>query len=360
MRIGAGRRGAMLHAHAQRLAEQLGADDQVGLAAGQVDQVGAQLAGEQVEDQRQPRADGQRPQRDEGLVRDDLVVDDRGHQARHHHEHVAQQRGQHGRAVVGDEALERAEQPVRIGLQQRGLVLGAGDRLGLGHLLRRHRQDEAAVFLVQFRGRGHAAGGLRAGEDDLVAHAAGGVVVQAPHQHAGIAAVEQQHRGQQQLVDLLDALAQQPGVVAGLAHQADGLVGADRALDRGAGAQRIGRARAPVVLRQPGQALQQRIDRRLLRQVREWVMRLVRHAGRALAVLGRQAQAGAAGALVTVEEGVVRPVHLSNLRHFKRDGRGPIARIRARCHARSPACRKVRSGGPPRAGSACRNGRGRD
>ena len=50
---------------AQRLAEQQRADDQVGLLAGGVDEVAAQLARDQVEQQRQHRAGGQGPQRDE-------------------------------------------------------------------------------------------------------------------------------------------------------------------------------------------------------------------------------------------------------------------------------------------------------
>jgi hypothetical protein len=56
VRVGAGRIGPLLHAQAQRLAEQHRAHDEVGLAPGHVDQVGPQLPRQQVEQQgQQPR-----------------------------------------------------------------------------------------------------------------------------------------------------------------------------------------------------------------------------------------------------------------------------------------------------------------
>jgi hypothetical protein len=88
MRVGAGALGLVLHAHAQGLAEQARADQQVGLAPGQVDQVAAQLARKQIESQRNEGADGQRPQGGGGGVRNHLVEDHRGHQAGDEQQHV--------------------------------------------------------------------------------------------------------------------------------------------------------------------------------------------------------------------------------------------------------------------------------
>jgi hypothetical protein len=77
VRVGAGRGRPVLHAHAQRLAEQHAPTMRSALRPARSIRWRA-TAAPQVEQQRQPAPDGQRPQRDEGLVRDHLVEDHRG------------------------------------------------------------------------------------------------------------------------------------------------------------------------------------------------------------------------------------------------------------------------------------------
>ena len=182
--IGARRSGAMLHAHSQRLAKKHGADDEVALAPGQVDEIGAQLARREVEHQGQCACAGQCPQRDEGLMRDDLVEDHRGDEARHQHQQVRQHRGEQSRAVVGNEAAQRAPQPVRGGVAQQGVVArcsGLDARCG--------DQGNAAVGAAQFiLGSVHRVV-LAAGHDDAVARGRAGLVV-TRCDDAGVAVLE--------------------------------------------------------------------------------------------------------------------------------------------------------------------------
>ena len=217
VRVRARRRRSVLHAHAQGLAEQQRADDQVGLAPRHVDQVAAQLARQQVEQQGQQGAAGQRPQRHEGLVRNHLVVHHRDHQADHQHQHVAHQRGQQGRAVIREETPQRAPQPVAVGVAQQAVVGRAG---GQRHG-RRRDEGEAGVLGLQFRFMRLADHRLGTGHDDFIAV---GVGFEAAHQDAGVAILEQQHRRQQQGMNFTDAALDQAGGEAGLAHRADRLV----------------------------------------------------------------------------------------------------------------------------------------
>jgi hypothetical protein len=105
---------------------------------------------------------------------------------------------------------------------------------GRAFLFGRGHQHEAAVGLLQLGGggggglAGHALFGI--GEEDLEALLSGVTAGFAAHQHAGVAFAQQQDGGQQQGVDICDALGQQPGVVARLAQQAQGLVGHQAAL----------------------------------------------------------------------------------------------------------------------------------
>ena len=252
VRVSAGGVGPLLHAQRQRLAEQQAADDEVGLAAGHVDQVGAQLARHEVEGQRDAGAGGQCPQRDVGLVRQHLVVDDRGHEACDQHQHVAQHRGHQRRAVVGCEAPHRAPQPVAARVAQQLGVL----RRGTGCGQRRGHQRDAGVLGGQFGFAGLAGVVLAARHDDVVALHIGGV---ARHHDAGVAFLEQQHCRQQQVVQLADLPLHQPGAEAGAAQGAQRLVGPESARHRQARQQRLGRALAAVVPRQPADGVGQRV-----------------------------------------------------------------------------------------------------
>ncbi len=166
---------------------------------------------------------------------------------------VAQQRRQQRAAVVGHEAADGAPQPVLRGVGQ-DARLGLGGA-GRGLRARRGHERDAGVLGGQLDLAGLAGHVLAAGHHDVVALAVG----VARHDDGGVALLQQQHRGQQQLVELGDGPLHQAGAEAGLGERADGLVGRQAPLHGQRGQQRLGAALAAVVARQPRDGVRQRV-----------------------------------------------------------------------------------------------------
>ena len=349
VRITAGAFGPVLHAQRQRLAEQGRAEDQVDLAPGHVDEVRAQLPRHEVEDDGQRTGRGHRPQRHIRLVRNHLVVDDRGRQARHQHQQVRQQRRRQRRAVVGHEAAQRAPQPVARRVGECGGLFGGGVlRRRLGRRLRRGDERDAAVFGFQLGQACRAGMVLGPGHDDVVARGIGRI---ARHHDAGIALFQQQHRGQQQVVQLGQRALHEAGRVARFAQHTQGLIGADAAHHRKPREQRLHRAFAAVMAGQPGECVRQGIVVEVPGRLRDAALiggPVVIGTTRTFGTLGTFRTARRFRGSRLLGHGPCR----ESARAFSRARRAPGARTRLRCRARSAVHRRAARRGRVRPDSA--------
>ncbi len=313
VREAARRIGSVLQPQAQRLLEQDVAQHQVGLLAGQVEQVAAQLARQQIEDQGHEHARRQRPQRHQRLVRDHAVEHHRREQTGDQHQHVGQQRRDHRRAVVRHEALERVPQPVAIGLGELAVAVHRLAGRGRGH------QRKTRV-LDQQVGRGRFHGDALHGHHHLVALLPGrcGIRLDAAHQDADLATAQQQHHREQQPQDLVRLALDDGGLEPRVAHHAHGVGRHQRRGETGFAQQRSRRALAPMVTAQPQQRVQQRVFRaRVRRRARRGLGVARRHRG-----VGRQLGGGGA---VGLRQGRLRRV-TSSLRGLQASPRVPATR----------------------------------
>ena len=321
----------MLHAHCQRLAKEQAAHDEVALAPGQVNEVRAQLPCGQVKHQRQRARTGQRPQCHKGLVRNDFVKHHRGDQACDQHQQVRQHGRQQGRAVIGHKTAHRAPQPMARGVAQQRLVAlrwGLDKRCG--------DQRNAGVFVDQLGFTGVEFMVLAPRHDHAVARGLAACVLACRHD-AGVTVFEQQHRRQQQVVQLTDGPLHQPAIEACLAQDTQGLIWPQAAHHRGACQQGFGRALAPVVAREPAQRMRQRI----VVQVPSGFF------AHDVQVMSKVQRGGA-----TTGHGVMRMLMLMLM--LMPGPPRPSAQIQSRCRAPFGACQRVLSCGPVRPDSACK------
>jgi hypothetical protein len=259
---GAGRVGPVLQPQPERLAHQHAAQRQIGTPAGLVDQVAAQLARHQIEAGGQQRADGQRPQREGRLVRNDPVVDHHREQSARQHQHIAEQGGQHRAAVIGQIAAQRAPEPVAV--QRLGRRVGRRARGQAAHAERLARTGQQHVAVVQraqrrivqtLRGRRRAAGI----EDQQLVDPAAIRLDMARQQHRGAAVAQRQQHRQQQRQHLAGIAPHPPGLQAGVLEHLAGAGGRERTRHAQAVEQRIGAALDAVVAAEPVHRAEQRV-----------------------------------------------------------------------------------------------------
>ena len=152
---------ARLHLRVQDLLEQGIGNRAIGARAGQIQEVAAHGADDEVTDEDDAHAHQQRHQRVRGVVGDHAVVDDHREDRARQGEHVDQQRRQRRLHVDPARALDRAPKPVAVAAQRGALQRCTGDRIGHGDVARSQAvggAGQAVVHLLQWKRPGLFAG----------------------------------------------------------------------------------------------------------------------------------------------------------------------------------------------------------
>ena len=247
---GADRFGPDLEAQAEHLFEQGRGDAQVGLLAGLVDEVAAQAAQQQAEPVDHADAERQHPERLEGQVGDDPVVDDHGEEGTGQAEQVDHQRGEQHVPVDPPGAGQGAPEPVPGGVVHPVVEMAVLAEPGADE------QGVAAVEALEFGERQPrlAQPGFRQQYRGLT-----GLVVEGGEQ-AGAAVGEQQHGRQLQAGHAGERPFEEPrrqsGPFGGPGEQLHGQPVVDQ---RQAGAQGGARGRQVVQPAELDQAVGERI-----------------------------------------------------------------------------------------------------